>query len=66
MAYGAHHSPTPPPRPDLDLARDCEHCLGWGTVVTQDGRHELCDTCQFAPDDGGPSLGLSARHRPPG
>ncbi|MFF8595062.1 hypothetical protein ACF061_27150 [Streptomyces sp. NPDC015220] len=50
MAYGAHHSPTPP-RPDLGLARDCEQCLGWGTVITRDGNHELCDTCQ--PDTDG-------------
>ncbi|GAA5059530.1 hypothetical protein [Streptomyces sp. SID10815] len=60
MAYGAHHSPTPPPRrspvplprPDPGLARDCDHCLGWGTVVTRDGNHELCDTCQSDTDGG--------------
>jgi hypothetical protein len=46
MAYGAHHSTFLPPHPNLRLARDCEHCLGWGTVVTHDGRHELCPTCQ--------------------
>jgi hypothetical protein len=54
MAYGARHSPTPPPRPDLGLARDCEHCLGWGTVITGDGDHELCDACQPDPGDDTP------------
>lgn len=52
VAYGAHRSPFPPPRPDLGLARDCEHCLGWGTLVTRDGEHELCQTCQPDPLDG--------------
>ncbi|MEU0007289.1 hypothetical protein ABZ079_24170 [Streptomyces sp. NPDC006314] len=51
MAYGAHHSPYLSPHPDLALARDCEHCLGWGTVVTRDGSHELCRTCQPDPGD---------------
>ncbi|MFJ8791961.1 hypothetical protein [Streptomyces sp. NPDC102462] len=51
MAHGAHHSPFLPPHPDLSLARNCEHCLGWGTVVTFDGRHELCPTCQPDPGD---------------
>ncbi|WEO99371.1 hypothetical protein A6P39_038015 [Streptomyces sp. FXJ1.172] len=46
MAHGAHLSPLLPPRPDLALARDCEVCLGWGTVVTRDGDHELCHACQ--------------------
>ncbi|MFF5533576.1 hypothetical protein ACFY71_13980 [Streptomyces cinerochromogenes] len=49
MAYGAHRSPLLPPRPDLALARDCEQCLGWGTVVTRDGDHELCHLCQPDP-----------------
>ncbi|MDF3299169.1 hypothetical protein [Streptomyces tropicalis] len=51
MAYGAHHSPTPPPHAELSLARDCGQCLGWGTVITRDGEHELCETCQ--PETGG-------------
>ncbi|MCC5477634.1 hypothetical protein [Streptomyces barringtoniae] len=50
MAYGAHRS-TLPPRPDLSLAHDCEVCLGWGTVVTRDGDHELCHMCQGVPPD---------------
>ena len=56
MAYGAHHSPFPSPHPDLGLARDCAQCLGWGTVVTRDGGHELCRTCQ--PDQGDGESGL--------
>ncbi|MEU3616350.1 hypothetical protein ABZ725_29115 [Streptomyces sp. NPDC006872] len=43
MADGAR---TPAPRPDLALAHDCDRCLGWGTVVTPDGHHQLCLTCQ--------------------
>ncbi|GGX96793.1 hypothetical protein [Streptomyces anandii] len=60
MAYGAHPSPTPPPHPDMGLARDCEHCLGWGTVITRDGDHELCDTCQLATDGDEPPRAASA------
>ncbi|WP_225810758.1 hypothetical protein [Streptomyces spinosus] len=49
MAHGAHRTPSLPPHPDLTLARDCEQCLGWGTVVTRDGDHELCHSCQPDP-----------------
>ncbi|MEU6671355.1 hypothetical protein [Streptomyces sp. NPDC046727] len=49
MAYGAQRSHLLPPHPDLTLARDCETCLGWGTVVTRDGDHELCHMCQSDP-----------------
>ncbi|MEU6591065.1 hypothetical protein ABZ923_17905 [Streptomyces sp. NPDC046881] len=52
MTYGAHRSPLLPPHPDLGLARDCEQCLGWGTVVTRDGDHELCHACQPDSADG--------------
>ncbi|MFJ7149237.1 hypothetical protein ACIQVT_13705 [Streptomyces sp. NPDC100445] len=52
MAYGAHRSPLLPPHPDLSRARDCEQCLGWGTVVTRDGDHELCHACQRHHGDG--------------
>ncbi|MEU2923933.1 hypothetical protein AB0D42_12295 [Streptomyces sp. NPDC048304] len=52
MAHGAHRSPFLPPHPDIGLARDCEVCLGWGTVVTRDGTHELCHMCQGASADG--------------
>ena len=60
MAYGAHPRPFPPPHPDLGLAHDCEHCLGWGTVVTRDGDHELCRTCQTDPDDGENGRGFAS------
>ncbi|WP_251091854.1 hypothetical protein [Streptomyces sp. Caat 7-52] len=57
MPYGAQRSPLLPPRPDLSLARDCELCLGWGTVVTRDGEHELCHECQPDPADGRDATG---------
>lgn len=56
MAHGASPSPSLPPHPDLALARDCEHCLGWGTVVTLDGSHELCPSCQTRRSDDEPAL----------
>ncbi|WP_405997033.1 hypothetical protein [Streptomyces sp. NBC_00829] len=44
MITGAHpHAPVP--RADIDLARDCDECRGWGSVVTY-GRYELCRVCQ--------------------
>lgn len=49
MAHGAsHHAPPshPGPRADTARARDCSECNGWGTVVTEEGRHELCAACQ--------------------
>ncbi|ANP52634.1 hypothetical protein J2Z21_000143 [Streptomyces griseochromogenes] len=51
MAHIAHHTPLLPPHPDLRRARNCTQCLGWGTVVTRDGDHELCLTCQPDPGD---------------
>ncbi|MFI2200104.1 hypothetical protein ACH47Z_04820 [Streptomyces sp. NPDC020192] len=51
MAHGAQYSPLLTPRPDLSLARDCAVCLGWGTVVTRDGDHELCHGCQPLPGE---------------
>ncbi|MEU5539575.1 hypothetical protein [Streptomyces sp. NPDC020362] len=59
MAYGAHHPPALP-HPDLRLARNCEHCLGWGTIVTRDGDHELCCTCQPDTGDGESELGFAS------
>jgi hypothetical protein len=53
MAHGADCAPSaqrPAPsagrRADLARAVGCEVCQGWGTVVTDEGRHELCRACQ--------------------
>lgn len=46
MAHGADHTPSTVPRADLARAAGCEVCRGWGTVVTDDGRHVLCAACQ--------------------
>lgn len=48
MTHGAHPN-TPAPRANIDQARDCADCRSWGTVITPDGRHELCPACQL-PD----------------
>lgn len=45
MTHGAHpHAPTV--RANIDRARGCEECRSWGTVITPEGRHELCPRCQ--------------------
>ncbi|MYX33398.1 MULTISPECIES: hypothetical protein [unclassified Streptomyces] len=46
MIRGAEGITSPTPRADVELARECRPCLGWGTVVTDEGRHELCPDCQ--------------------
>lgn len=44
MTHGAHpHAPAQ--LVDITLARDCDTCRGWGSVV-DDGRFELCPDCQ--------------------
>ncbi|PAZ14716.1 hypothetical protein CLM62_17310 [Streptomyces sp. SA15] len=61
MAHGARPAPrTPAPRPDITLARDCEACLGWGTLVRPDGHDELCPTCQY-PTQPPPSATASSQ-----
>lgn len=40
---------SPAPHADPALARDCTHCRGWGTIITDLGRHELCPHCQHVP-----------------
>lgn len=42
MAHGADRAPSTVPRADPG----CEVCRGWGTVVADDWRHELCPACQ--------------------
>lgn len=46
MVHGADHASSTAPRADLARAAGCEVCRGWGTVVTDEGRHELCPACQ--------------------
>ncbi|MGV9351574.1 hypothetical protein ACWDSD_44165 [Streptomyces spiralis] len=48
MAHRADRAPSTVPRADLARAAGCEACRGWGTVVTDEGRHELCPDCQTA------------------
>ncbi|WP_354644419.1 hypothetical protein [Kitasatospora camelliae] len=55
MTYGVHPR-TPHIRANVELARDCGACRGWGTVITDEGRHELCAVCQSPL----PSEGLAA------
>lgn len=51
MHHGAHPAPAPAPRADVALARGCTECRGWGSVITDSGRHELCSACQRTPED---------------
>jgi len=46
MTRGAEGLPYPTPRANVELARECGACFGWGTVITDQGRHELCGDCQ--------------------
>lgn len=47
MAYRATvAAPASNPRADAALAAGCDTCNGWGSVITSQGRHELCLTCQ--------------------
>ncbi|MCX4825225.1 hypothetical protein OG883_36285 [Streptomyces sp. NBC_01142] len=44
MTTGAHPN-APAPRANIFLARGCDECRGWGSVVN-DGRYEICPACQ--------------------
>jgi hypothetical protein len=44
MTTGAHPN-APAPLVNIALARDCDECRGWGSVV-KNGRYELCPVCQ--------------------
>ncbi|MFF0134544.1 hypothetical protein ACFYTG_54770 [Streptomyces mirabilis] len=46
MTYGAMAAPDSNPRANTALAAGCELCYGWGSVITFQGRHELCQACQ--------------------
>jgi len=63
MAHGAHTAPQPVPRANPVRARDCEVCLGWGTVITDEGRHELCLACQTDAREAGPTADPPSAHR---
>ncbi|WP_371501853.1 hypothetical protein OG871_33135 [Kitasatospora sp. NBC_00374] len=44
---GAHpYAPARAPRANVVAARGCQECRAWGTVVTIEGRLELCPACQ--------------------
>ncbi|GHF84501.1 hypothetical protein GCM10018787_36620 [Streptomyces thermodiastaticus] len=53
------------PRPDLALARDCEHCRGWGTVITRDGDHLLCAVRQPVAGAADPRQQVPVHRRSP-
>ncbi|WP_331764994.1 hypothetical protein OG747_48550 (plasmid) [Streptomyces sp. NBC_01384] len=46
MTYGAMAAPDSNPRANTALAAGYELCYGWGSVITFQGRHELCQACQ--------------------
>lgn len=46
MTHGTMAAPEANPRANAALAADCEVCNGWGTLITSQGRHELCQACQ--------------------
>lgn len=46
MARRADPGPERVLRANPVLARGCEVCRGWGTVVTDEGWIELCPACQ--------------------
>lgn len=46
MPRGADPAAEPAPRADPILARGCDACFEWGTVITDKGLHELCPACQ--------------------
>ncbi|UXY32164.1 hypothetical protein [Streptomyces sp. HUAS TT20] len=46
MTYTTTAAPESNPRANVALAVGCELCNGWGSVITFQGRHELCQACQ--------------------
>lgn len=47
MSCGADTgSQQPNPHADPVRARGCEECREWGSVVNDEGGHELCPNCQ--------------------
>jgi hypothetical protein len=64
MAHEANPSPVPAPRANPALARDCTDCLGWGTLITREGVHQLCPNCQTSSQNGAPLSGRGGVSRP--
>lgn len=50
IAGSGKSASRPVPQADPVLARGCDACLGWGTVITAQGHHELCPQCQTGTD----------------
>jgi hypothetical protein len=50
MTHGPAAPPDPNPHANATLADGCQTCNGWGSVITPQGHHELCLTCQPRTD----------------
>jgi hypothetical protein len=46
MARKGKSASRPSPHADPVRARGCDVCRGWGSVITDQGHHELCPQCQ--------------------
>ncbi|MFJ5215715.1 hypothetical protein ACIP98_13435 [Streptomyces sp. NPDC088354] len=57
---------SPAPHADPALARDCTYCRGWGTIITDLGRHELCPHCQPVGEQPAPAPQPSDARPPAG
>lgn len=60
MARTGESASRPVPRADPVLARGCDVCRGWGTVIAVEGRHELCPECQTGTETEASAAGTSA------
>jgi hypothetical protein len=58
MACSGKFASRPVPRADPVLARGCTVCRGWGSVITDQGHHELCPECQSGTDDDDRAAGV--------
>jgi hypothetical protein len=59
MARRTDSASHPALRANPMLARSCEACRGWGTVVTIEGRHKLCAACQTSMPQSQPAADVS-------
>lgn len=55
MARSGESASRPVPQADPVLARGCDVCRGWGTVITTQGHHELCPQCQTGTETEAPA-----------